>query len=72
MICVPTIDVIAAAMASLIPITAILAIFYLSASSCASAFVVILGATMLSVELAASASAIDCFLTSLYQMAMFD
>ena len=48
----PTIDVIAAAMASFPPISASLAVFCLSALSCASAFVVILGATMLLVELA--------------------
>ena len=67
-----TIDVIAASMASFNPIAASLAVFCLSASSHASAFVMISGATMLSFYLAASASAIDCFLTSLFLMKTFD
>ena len=67
-----TIDVIAASMASFNPIAASLAVFCLSASSHASAFVMILGATMLSFYLAALASAIDCFLTSLFLMKTFD
>ena len=67
----PTIDVITAAMASFTPIAAIVPAFCLSALSCALAFVVISGATMFSFEMAALASAIDCFLTSLFLMATF-
>ena len=66
------IDVIAAAMASFTPISARLAMFCMSALSCASAFNVILGATMLIFELAACASAIDYLLTSLFLMATLD
>ena len=72
MIWAPTIDVIAAAIASFTQIAASLAVFCLSASSCALVFVVISGATMLPIELAAYASAIDCFLTSLFLMATLD
>ena len=48
------------------------AVFYLSALSCVLVFVVISGATMLIVELAACASAIDCLLTLLLFMATLD
>ena len=68
MIWAPTIDVIAAAMASFTPIAASLAVFCLFAMSCVLALVVISGATMLPVELDACASAIDCFLTYLFLM----
>ena len=54
------------------PIAASRAVFCLSASSCALAFVVISGATMLIVKLAACASAINCLLTSLFLMATLD
>ena len=67
-----TIDAIASVMASFNPISASLAVFCLSTSSCESAFVAISGATMLSVELAACAYAIDCFFTSLFLMATLD
>ena len=72
MICELTIDVILADMASFTLIAASLVVFYLSALSCALAFILISGATMFSFDLAASASAIDCFLTLLFLMAMFD
>ena len=68
----PTIDVIAAAMSSFTPIAASLAVFCLSALSYELAFVVILGATMLSFDLADSASAINYLLTLLFLMATFD
>ena len=67
-----TIDVIAADISSFTQIAVICAVFCLSASSCVSAFVVILVATMLIVELAACLSAIDCLLTALFLMAKLD
>ena len=68
----PTIDVIAANIASFTSINAIRAMFCLSALSCALAFVVILGATMLIFELAACTSEMDCLLTSLLLIVTLD
>ena len=63
MILAPTIDVIAAAIASFTLIAAGRAVFCLSALSCVLAFFVISGVTMLIVKLSACASEMDYILT---------
>ena len=57
----PTITVVYAAIASLKPIAARLAVFFLSVSSWASVFVLISGATTQSILLVAAALAINFF-----------